>query len=176
MKHIYQIIAGVFLALPLIAIGEDVQLIGEYAKFSEEIIGGDPHATGYEIDLYKQGNFLFGELIVGTGSIDIKSGLLENITLDETTKSLKFTAKLSTALTSAPEIGNWRPTRDLYIFSGKIDKHFIIGTLEHRDGYKKDVPGKIERIKLPRSKNKNGREYVPESTNEWLRYKTRQDW
>jgi hypothetical protein len=176
MKHIYQIIAGVFLALPLIAIGEDVQLIGEYAKFSEEIIGGDPHATGYEIDLYKQGNFLFGELIVGTGSIDIKSGLLENITLDETTKSLKFTAKLSTALTNDPETGNWRPTRDLYIFSGKIDKHFIIGTLEHRDGYKEDVPGNIERIKFPRFKNKNGREYVPKSLDKWLKYKARQDW
>jgi len=176
MKHIYQIIVGIFLAIPLLACGGEVLPVGHYYKFSQDAISGEPHPEGYAIRLYKQGDILFGELAVGTGSIDIESGLLENITLDEATKSLKFTAKLSTALTHDPETGGWRPRHDLYIFSGKIDKHFIVGTLEHRDGYKKDVPGKIERIKLPRSKNKNGREYVPESMNEWLEGKTRQDW
>lgn len=176
MKLIHQLFVGIFLTIPLLAIGQEVQLIGKYAKYSLGVIEGEPHPEGYEVNLYKQENVLFGKFVVGDGSIDMKSGLLENIALDETTKSFKFTAKLSIGKFQKANSDAWHRTRDLYIFSGKIDEHFITGTLEHRDGYKKNVHGNIERIKLPRSKNKNGREYVPESMNEWLEGKTRQDW
>ena len=165
-----------FLAIPVLACGGEVQTIGHYSKFSQDVISNEPHPEGYAIHLYKQGNILFGELEVGTGSIDIEGGLLENITIDETTKNLKFTAKLSTALTHDPETGGWRPTRDLYIFSGKINKYFIVGTIEHRDGYKKDVPGSVQRIKLPHVKEKTWVYSVPSSMSEWLKDQSPQDW
>jgi len=57
----------------------------------------DPHTEGYSLDLYREGQQIFGKLCVSTG-IETPCGTIDNAPIIPTTRAIRFRAKLSSLL------------------------------------------------------------------------------
>ena len=92
--------------------------------------GPEPHAYGTQLDLFKHEGAWAGFVSEYTGSVaDPPVGRLDNLRLDEKSGRLTFTAKLSLGATLSADTRNYAPTKDLYEFTGTVDRDAVAGTL-----------------------------------------------
>ena len=91
----------------------------------------DPHATGFELTLWRYQGKLLGYLSQYVGQIaDPPIGEVENLILDEKSPRVSFTAKMSIGLVYSEEEKKWAPSKDLYLFKGIIGADRIEGSFE----------------------------------------------
>jgi hypothetical protein len=95
--------------------------------------GDDPHASGVVIELYKHGSAWTGFISEFVGPVaDPPVGKLDGLQLDERSGTIVFTARLSLGVTRSGSAQDWVPTKDVYEFTGTIDRDAISGDLVHR--------------------------------------------
>src|ERR1041384_6155831 len=88
------------------------------------------HTYGYSVELWRQGDHLFGFFLSSDGLAgDTPTGLLENVRFNPSTGRLSFQAKLTTGLFSNQQYNNV-PSRDVFHFSGLLRRSRIKGYLE----------------------------------------------
>lgn len=131
----------------------------------------DPHAYGYEVELYRENGQLFGLFYSAQGLAgDTPRGRLQDLRYDAASGKLSFRAKLTVGREYSRESGDdGRPSRDLFEFDGRLSAKALSGEVVHRDGYHPEQPGEREKIKLaldPR-RTRDARELAPASRVAW---------
>ena len=87
-------------------------------------------AFGYALELWQEGNHVFGLLMVYTGApSDPPTGLLEDVKFDPRTRQLSFSARLSTGLVSGRGYSR-APARDRFTFKGVLTRREVNGVLQ----------------------------------------------
>ena len=125
-------IVAVAALLAVIASAQDpsggITAIGSFfnPRFAEE------NTDGYTVQLWKQGELVFGLLSVEALSGDGPVGTLTNIKFEERSGKLSFDAKLSTGMRLMAN-NSQQASRDLYRFRGAIAKDTLAGTMTHSD-------------------------------------------
>lgn len=142
--------------------GGAVTLIGHFDGIKWDK-SDDPHGEGYAVDLYESDGKLFGLFAYNPGSIEVTSSQLVEVHWDKKRGKVAFKSKSSCCTEHAGSVSRERPTRDLFIFEGKISRHALTGQLDHRDGYAADKPGVSEKVRLKRYADRE----VPESYEAW---------
>ena len=95
--------------------------------------GGDPHASGIEIQLWQKDGKYLGYMAEYVGPVaDPPVGQLDAIKVDEKTGAISFTAKLSVGVAPAAGGNAWVPTKNLYEFKGTFSERAITGTLRRK--------------------------------------------
>ncbi|QWF15325.1 hypothetical protein [Lysobacter capsici] len=162
------------IALPLATHAEPpqtkVETLGVYSNV--RITGGDdPHAEGYDCELYRENGQLFGLFYSSQGMVgDTPRGRLQDVRYDPAKRTLFFRAKLTLGQEISRDTGpDGRPSRDLFEFDGTLDAQRLSGTLTHRDGYRPAEPGerKTVSLKLDRERSAQAREFAPASRKAW---------
>ena len=106
------------------------------------------HASGYEVELWKQGAQIFGMIHAHRGLIgDPPAGLLENVRFDPKTRKFSFTAKLSLG-----QFSENKGTHDLFKFEGALTGTRLTGTLLITEEQWGAPCTKKKKINLPCSK------------------------
>lgn len=139
-----------------------VTVIGSY--FSMEYSDTEePHAnSGYSLDLYKQGNVVFGAIGIADGSLEPSQASIYDVIYNEEQKTISFKAKYSDG---SEFVGDKeREARVQLTFSGKIDKEQIKGTVTKLDAYTHEPREEPELAVIPKS---DGEPDVPTSFDEW---------
>ena len=91
----------------------------------------DPHATGFELTLWRYQGRLLGYLSQYVGpTADPPIGEVEHLILDEKSGRVSFTAKMSIGLVYSEEEKKWVPSKDLYLFNGIMGDDRIEGSFE----------------------------------------------
>lgn len=141
---------------------EPVTLIGTY--FSIEYSDTDePHAkSGYALDLYKQGNLVFGEIAVANGSLEVSRASIYDAVYNEEQKTISFKAKYSDGTEYTGDIE--REARILLTFSGKIGKDHVKGTVTKLDWYTREPREEQELAVIPGTERQSD---LPKSFEEW---------
>ena len=132
-------------------------LIGHYSNqvWSE---GEDPHAlSGYSLDLYRQGQVVFGRIGVATGSSEPVGAKLYDVSWNERTK---YSEGSRSGKNIPPEKSD---AKVILSFSGKLSPRGVRGEFVHRDGYPPFEVTAKEKSLLPKQDDK----YVPSSIEEW---------
>jgi len=139
-----------------------VTLIGDY--FSMEYSDSEePHAkSGYSLELYKQGNVVFGSIAVADGSLEPSQASIYDVSYNEEQKTISFKAKYSDGTEYTKDVE--REARVLLTFSGKIGKDQIKGTVTKLDWYTHEPREEQELAVIPKSDGERG---VPKSFEEW---------
>lgn len=106
----------------------EVTAIGEFfnSRYAED------HTDGYTVQLWRQGETVFGLLTVEALSGDGPMGSLYNVKFEERSGKLSFEAKLSTG-TRLMADNSQQPSKDLFRFRGVIAKDTLTGNLTHSD-------------------------------------------
>ena len=127
-----------------------VQVVGDFVRIS---LPGDD-AFGYSLELWQEGDHIFGLLEVYVGPpADSPAGLLEDVSFDRRTGRFSFSARLSTGVASGP--GNKMvPTRERFTFKGTLTRRQVTGALRQVDVLRPDLPAVVRRIKLRFSKRR----------------------
>ncbi|WP_426322561.1 hypothetical protein [Pseudoduganella sp. R-43] len=149
-------------AKPASTPAEPVTVIGTY--FNMEYSDTDePHAnSGYSLDLYKQGNVVFGAIGIADGSLEPSQASIYDVIYNEEQKTISFKAKYSDG---SEFVGDKeREARVQLTFSGKIDKDQIKGTVTKLDAYTHEPREEPELAVIPKS---DGEPDVPTSFDEW---------
>jgi hypothetical protein len=125
---------------------QKISVVGEYDnfRFSEE------HQYGYAVELWREGNDLFGFFSASAGlEGDTPTGLLEEVQYDPAGGKLSFKAKLSMGVMGIPDGEGIKnvPSRDLFQFEGTLRQGVLSGTLKHRMDFPKGPPA-VEQIRL----------------------------
>jgi hypothetical protein len=161
------VLAALAITVPLAVLGQPALLpAGEPLSFSNIRISrsADPHADGVRIDLYKHERGWSGFISVYTGPVaDPPAGHLEGLQVDERTRTIAFTARLSLGVTMVAR--EWVPSRDIFEFSGRIDRDALSGVLITRvvgDGATRTTS--TEKVVLPREPDSRA---SPSSYAEW---------
>ena len=106
--------------------GPPIRHVGSFEnwRFTEE------HQYGYGLQVFKQGENLFGLFRFADGHLagDVPIGILEEVKLDAATGAFSFSSKMSLGMISASE-----HSRDLFMFSGKMQPTQVEGTVERRN-------------------------------------------
>lgn len=141
-----------------------VTLIGDY--FSMEYSDSEePHAkSGYSLELYKQGNVIFGAIGVADGSLEPSFASIYDAVYNEEQQTISFKAKYSDGMEYTKDAG--REARVLLTFSGKIGKDQIKGTVTKLDWYTHEPREEQVLAVIPKS---DGDPDVPKSFEEWDR-------
>jgi len=149
-------------AKPASAPTNTATLIGNY--FSIEYSDSDePHAkSGYSLNLYRQGNIVFGDIAVADGSLEPSHASLYDVVYNEEQKTLSFKAKYSDGMEYTKDVE--REARVLLTFTGKIEKDQIKGTVTKLDGYTHEPREEQELAVIPKSDEEPG---TPKSFEEW---------
>lgn len=93
----------------------------------------DPHASGFQIELWEHGEDLVGVMMLYVGPVaDPPLGELEEVEYDRKSGELRFKAKMSIGAIRGEEPGSWIPSHDLYTFDGWIEKNALTGDLIQR--------------------------------------------
>lgn len=109
----------------------------------------DPHAAGFELQLWRHDNEILGYLSEFVGPLgDPPIGKLENIVFDESTGEISFFVRMSIGLIHSGSDENWVPSKDVYLFSGKMDANRISGNLEHKILNSEEQSSVIEELTL----------------------------
>ncbi|MGW8391424.1 hypothetical protein [Pseudoduganella sp. HUAS MS19] len=139
-----------------------VALIGAF--FSMEYSDTEePHAeSGYSVELYKQGNVVFGAIGMADGSLEPWHAAIYDVAYNEEQKTISFKAKYSDGTEVVD--GKEREARVLLTFSGNIDKDQIKGTVTKLDGYTREPRDEERLAVIPKSDEKPD---VPASFDEW---------
>ena len=92
----------------------------------------DPHATGFELQLWRHGDEIVGYLSEFVGPLgDLPIGKLENLIFNESTGEISFSVRMSIGMIHSRTEDKWVPSKDVYLFSGKLENNQITGSLEH---------------------------------------------
>jgi hypothetical protein len=111
----------------------------------------EDHGYGYVLQLWRQGDRIFGLFIDHSGQTgDPPTGLIEDVKFNPQTTQLSFKAKLSTGLISK---GNYRdvPSRDVFRFRGTVSPNAVKGVLEISNALFPKEPATKKRIVLRKS-------------------------
>ena len=126
-----------------------VQVVGDFTRLRYP---GDD-AFGYSLQLWKEGDHVFGLLAVFVGPpADPPTGLLEDVRFDPRTRRFSFSARLTLAFVR-PSGDKWVPTLDRFTFKGRLTRTEVRGTLQHFDVRRPDQRPLSRRIKLRLSKH-----------------------
>ena len=109
----------------------------------------EDRTEGYTVQLWRQGEAVFGLLSVEALSGDAPVGELSNVKFDERSGKLSFDAKLSTGMLLMAD-NSQRPSRDLYRFHGAISKEILSGTMTHSDLLDPAAGETSVKIRLPK--------------------------
>jgi len=149
---------------PAYAEPQAVLLIGHY---SNQVWTGDvdPHAvSGYALDLYKQGDAVFGSIGVAIGSPEPVGAKLYDISYDEKAGTVSFKAKFSEGAQFGKDIPPEKSNaKVLLTFSGKLNSRGIQGEFVRHDGYPPFAAIERKRSLLRKQDSK----YVPHDLELW---------
>jgi hypothetical protein len=123
--------------------------IGTYSdmRFTEE------HAYGNMVELWRAGDCVFGLFQASSGLAgDTPTGNLTAVTYEPKTGHLEFTAKLTMGLSSAAGSTALVPSRDLFVFTGRLESKALRGRLRQSNGLRPELPPVEQAIILPRLK------------------------
>ena len=105
-------------------------------------------AFGYAVQLWKEGDRIFGLLLVYTGApADPPTGILEDIKFDPRTRRLSFTTRVTTGLVYSQKYRGV-PSRDRFSFAGVLGRRQLTGNLSHTDDLSPEERPTAKRIKL----------------------------
>lgn len=139
-------------------------LIGHYSNqvWTRDV---DPHAvSGYALDLYKQGDAVFGSIGVATGSPEPAGAKLYDISFDEKARAISFKAKFSAGTQYGMDIApDKRDAKVLLTFSGKLNSRGVQGEFVRYDGYPPFAVIEKKRSLLRKQNSK----YVPHDLELW---------
>lgn len=148
-----------------------VETLGVYSNVRITGSGEDPHAEGYDCELYRENGQVFGLFYSSQGMVgDTPRGRLQDVRYDPAKRTLFFRAKLTLGQEISRDTGpDGRPSRDLFEFDGTLDAKRLSGTVTHRDGYHPAEPGERETVslKLDRERSAQARELAPASRKAW---------
>jgi len=115
---------------------------------------GNEHCDGYALDLWRTAETVHGLFHVCHGVEDSQAvGLIEQVSCDEKTGHLTFTARLTIG-SDYPGEGKHVPSRDVLTFDGRLAAAEVTGTLKHVDQvYVKSI-ATTERIRLKKQREK----------------------
>ena len=95
---------------------------------------GDPHASGYEVDLWKNNGTVVGFMFEYVGPVaDPPIGPLQELKFDPQSGSLSFSAKMTTGVSYSIAHKGGAPSRELYLFTGTLRATDLSGVLERQD-------------------------------------------
>jgi len=121
--------------------------LGEFSnmRFTEE------HAYGVAIELWREGNSVFGLLDFADGlQGDTPTGLLQDAAFDPVSGRVSFKARLTVGLHYCRQ--HWNvPSRDLFEFSGKLREAMLTGNLTRSDALHPEHKARTERVLLKRT-------------------------
>jgi len=125
-----------------------VRVLGDFERIDHSVPGD---ASGYLLQLWRQGNQIYGLFAVYVGPAgDPPTGILEDIRFDPSARRLSFKARLSTGLTYGRGYQG-SPSRDIFQFKGRLLRNHVTGILiKSNDLFPNDKP-KMKRITLRRS-------------------------
>jgi hypothetical protein len=138
------LLAWLLLAAPALTAPAPVVVAGEFSnmRYTEE------HAYGYTVQLWRQGDTLFGLFLCSEGLAgDTPTGRLDQAQFDPATGKLSFRAKLTTGLVYLGP-GREAPSRDLFEFRGLLEKTALAGTLQRSNLLQPKAAPQVERIRL----------------------------
>ena len=92
----------------------------------------EEHTAGYTVQLWRQGDIVFGFLSIEALSGDGPIGSLTNIKFEERTGKLSFEAKLTIGMRLMPD-NSQQASRDIFRFRGTLVKDTLSGNLTHSD-------------------------------------------
>jgi hypothetical protein len=147
-----------------------VDFIGEFSNEVYSNVEGDPHASGYTLVLYRQGERVFGTFYAIDGLAgDTPAGRIEAARLLPSSHQLSFSAKLTTGSVWAPQSPHERPARAWFAFKGRLSPGKVTGKLVHKDGYdlQNSALWKTENVTLKKRKRGYAGE-LPTSYQNWL--------
>jgi hypothetical protein len=120
--------------------------IGRFSdmRYTEE------HAYGRAVNLWRAGNCIFGLLEISEGLLgDTPTGLLTDVR-STPTGTLGFIAKLTTGITTVAGSKAWVPSRDLFVFTGRLEITALEGTLRRSDKLRPSIEPADSHIVLRR--------------------------
>lgn len=148
-----------------------VETVGVYSNVRISH-GEDPHAYGYDVELYRHDGALFGLFYSSQGMVgDTPRGRLQEVRYDAASGKLFFRAKLTVGREYGKDSGDdGRPSRDLFEFDGKLGAKSLSGVVLHRNGYRPQDAGERETVtlKLDPQRTRDARELAPASLAAWL--------
>lgn len=128
------------------------------------------HQYGFEVDLWKMGNTLFGHFLHSEGLIgDTPTGLLENIKYFHDTGELSFEARLTMGIHICKDHKDVS-SRNKYEFWGRIGEKELTGILTEKDGLHNNKIIKTQKIKLIRDNQKEKLLSDIKTFEEWKNY------
>ena len=93
----------------------------------------EEHAYGHAVGLWRAGGCVFGLFENSEGPAgDTPTGLLLDVRYTPD-GGLGFIAKLTTGITSVDGSPAWVPSRDLFVFTGRLENTALEGTLRRSD-------------------------------------------
>jgi hypothetical protein len=99
----------------------------------------EEHAYGRAVDLWRAGTCIFGLLGISEGPAgDTPTGLLTDVR-STPAGALGFTAKLTTGITTVAGSPAWVPSRDLFVFTGRLGTTALEGNLRRSNELRRDV-------------------------------------
>jgi hypothetical protein len=123
-------------------------MIGRFSdmQYTEE------HAYGRTVELWRAGICVFGWIESSEGLAgDTPIGLITDVRLNTPRPGdLAFTAKLTTGMTTAPSSRGWVPSRDLFVFTGRLTRQAIEGKLTRSSQLQPGAPVAEQNIRLTR--------------------------
>lgn len=127
--------------------------------------GEDPHlVSGYRLDLYRQGQAVFGNIAVATGSGEPVQAPLREVRYDEQKRTLAFEAKYSDGTEYNQDSGaDGRESRVVLRFSGTLTANALQGQFQRIDAWHPKDEGEITRQNIAREKDDS----VPDSLAAW---------
>ncbi|QQP99690.1 hypothetical protein [Lysobacter enzymogenes] len=156
---------------PAAAAQAAVETVGVYSNV--RVSGGeDPHAEGYDVELYRENGVLFGLFYSSQGMVgDTPRGRLQDVRYDAASGKLSFRAKLTIGQEFSKDSGpDGRPSRDLFEFDGTLGAKTLSGALLHRSGYAPSETGERQMVTLKRDaqRSRDAGELAPASRAQWL--------
>jgi hypothetical protein len=130
-------------ATPVTAVSK-VEVLGAFSRVTHT---GDD-AFGYTVQLWKEGDRIFGLFLVYTGApADPPTGILEDVKFDPRTRQLSFSTRVTTGLVYSQKYRGV-PSRDRFKFVGVLTRRQLTGTLSHIDDLFPEERSTSKRIRL----------------------------
>jgi hypothetical protein len=131
-------------------------------SYSDQVSSNDedPHLQGYKLDLFREGDLLFGRFCFATG-IEVPCASIEEVKLSLANHYISFHARIIPGVQYGPEDPpEGRPWRALFEFRGMITAQAVFGNLVLKNGYDPNRTEKIEFVILERDDMEGMRRYV----------------
>lgn len=118
-----------------------ISIVGTYTNMRHT----EEHSYGYTVELWKQGNRVFGFILASNGlSGDTPTGLIEDVKYEPVSGKFSFKAKLTMGLIYNKQLKKDVPSQDIFKFNGILNKDTLSGTLEVSEAISNKPPVKEE--------------------------------